>query len=301
LKTSFECIPCFLKQTIDACRTLNCDEITTTKIIKKVLKATADFDISATPPMMGQMIHRIIRESTGNPDPYIDIKKKSIDFALSLENRIRDIIETGKSPDDIHDGIHRFEKALRFSIAGNILDFALLSTWNEERINSSFAQALDKPLESSRIEELYERINQSSCVLYLADNAGETVFDKIFIDHFPGNAKVFYAVKGSPIINDACRPCAVESGIPEVAEIIETGSDAPGTILSDCNKAFLEHYESAPLVIAKGQANFETLIGAKREIFHLLQIKCGVIGNKFGYETGRWIAKTNNSITSEHK
>lgn len=103
--------------------------------------------------------------------------------------------------------------------------------------------------------------------------------------------KVDYAVKGAPVINDATLEDALAAGLDEVAELIDNGSDAPGTILSDCSATFRRYFDDADLVMAKGQANYESLSCAEREIFFLTQVKCPVIGRDLGKPVGSWIIR----------
>jgi len=292
VKTYLDCVPCFIRQGLEAARSVCDDEATIARAMKRVLAEASTFDLSLSPPEMGQKIHSIIREEVNNKDPYRQIKDSSISFALTMEKRVKKIIYESDNP---------FGAALRFSIAGNILDFALLSTWDDERIDESFKNAMDKPVDELVVKELEEDIQKSGNVLFLADNAGETVFDRLFIETFPKNTTVTYVVKGGPIINDATLECARKSGLNDVATIIDNGADAPGTVLTQCSKDFLSHYESAPVVIAKGQANFETLNVATKKIYLLLQMKCIVVAQHYGYSVGDWLVKTTDKLAKERR
>jgi len=135
-------------------------------------------------------------------------------------------------------------------------------------------------------------LNNAKTVLYLADNAGETVFDRILIEEIKStdkNKEITYAVKEKPIINDALTEDALTCGIDKVAKVISSGSDAPGTILSLCSKTFLNMYKKADMVISKGQGNFEALSATKRRIFFLFMAKCSVIAENVGCEIGNVI------------
>jgi uncharacterized protein with ATP-grasp and redox domains len=127
-------------------------------------------------------------------------------------------------------------------------------------------------------------LHESPAILYLADNAGETVFDRVLIEHL--DRPVTYVVKAAPIINDATFEDAVAAGIDRIAEIIDNGSNAPGTLLDQCSEAFLESFHQAELIIAKGQANYESLSREPAPIFFLLQAKCRVIARDLGVATG---------------
>jgi uncharacterized protein with ATP-grasp and redox domains len=122
-------------------------------------------------------------------------------------------------------------------------------------------------------------------ILYLADNAGEIVFDRLLIERLPAG-RVTVVVRGAPVINDATRADAQVAGLDRIAEIIDNGSDAPGTVLEDCSAQFRERFESADVIIAKGQGNFETLSAAGANICFLLKIKCPVLATHTGIELG---------------
>lgn len=282
MKTTLECIPCFIKQALQALRAVCDDEVLTHRILQMVLKKAADFDISKTPPEMAQVIHRIIREQTNNSDPYEAVKKLSTDKALEAEAQVIERINKADDP---------FEAALRYAIAGNILDFAILSLWDDKKLSESLDLAEKKTLDKRAVKKLFSEIQSAEKILVLGDNAGETVFDKIFIEQFsiPGQHNIHYAVKSAPIINDAVYSDAVQAGLDKTCTIIENGTDAPGTVLDICSEKFRKVFKSADLIISKGQANFETLNTVKGNIFFLTQIKCPVIGNNYGYSTGEWV------------
>ncbi len=132
---------------------------------------------------------------------------------------------------------------------------------------------------------LRKRVDEAEKILYLADNAGEIAFDRLLIELMPTD-KVILVVKGSPVINDATREDAEMVGLTELVNIIDNGSDAPGTILSDCSKEFIEYYNDADLIIAKGQGNYESLNDRTENIFFLLKAKCPVIARDIGCYIG---------------
>ncbi|MDF7806974.1 ARMT1-like domain-containing protein [Pontiellaceae bacterium B12219] len=277
-----DCIPCFVQQAHDALRQVTTeDEELVRRTLQRVMRAAAEFPLSQTPPAMAQLTHRIIREETGNPDPYAKIKAKSNRLALNLAEEVRRIINASVDP---------FLMALRFSIAGNIMDFALTSKWNLFELDAFIEDTRFRALEKEPVERLRTAVKSARSILMLGDNAGETVFDKLLIEQL-GGAEVFYAVKGAPIINDATRADALVAGLDAVAKIVENGSDAPGTMLEDCSASFRGLFSEAGLVIAKGQANYETLSNCSRPIFFLTRVKCPVIGRDLGEPLGSWVVK----------
>jgi len=199
---------------------------------------------------------------------------------LSLVPEAERLIDASDNP---------FSAAVRFAIAGNILDFGAKTEWSESRVRESFAKALEVSLAADHTDELHSRLKTAKTVLVLGDNAGEAVFDRLLIERFPGSAKVYYAVKGSPVINDITEEDAKDSGITGVAEIINNGTDIPGTHLPSTSQEFRKCFFSADVVISKGQGNFETLLDEDRDIFHILQIKCESLAKRNNLSLGDWV------------
>ena len=125
--------------------------------------------------------------------------------------------------------------------------------------------------------------------LYLGDNAGESVFDKLLIETI--NKPVFYATREVPVINDVIIDDAIASGLNSVAEIISSGSPAPGIILPLCSDEFLSVFQKADMIISKGQGNYEGLSDADRNIFFLLKAKCPVIAKDLNVNVNDIILK----------
>jgi len=281
MRTSLDCLSCIVRQAVESSRLVTVDEERIMIIMRLLFDKLSKLDLSVTPPEVGQIIHSIIRNELNCSDPFIELKKLSLQRALSLAKEANIAIRNSE---------HKFSTAIAFAIAGNILDFGMKSEWNESIINRSFSLAIDysKEFDSETISELYREIENANTVLVLGDNVGESVFDKIMIEHFPGNAKIFYAVKGSPIINDVTEQEAIDSQINEVAEIISNGADIPGTVLKKSSLEFVELYNSADVIISKGQGNYETLNEEKKKIWFLFQVKCPVIARHYNYKLGDW-------------
>ena len=277
--TFVDCVPCFVKQALDAARLVSSDESVHERVLRRVLDATARIEFDRSPPHMARDIHRIIREETGSADPYAEIKRRSTEIALSHLPAARERV--GAAPDP-------FEAAVRFAIAGNVMDFALAAGWDGGRIETALGEALTKPLARSDIEELRRAAGTAAVILYVGDNAGEVVFDGLLLERLP-HGRVRFVVKGSPVINDATREDAEAAGLGPLARIVDTGTDSPGTILEDCSREFRDLFSLADVVIAKGQANYETLCDCGREVFFLTQVKCPVIARDTGAEVGDWI------------
>lgn len=279
MKSYAECIPCFVRQALDAARQVNTDDAQTHRTLRRILREAADFPFELPPPAMARTIHRIIREETGCADPYAAIKADSTRLAFRLVEEARETIAAAIDP---------FKMAVRFAIAGNIMDFALASNWNRLDLGNFIEQTRLHPLDDPAVDQLRQAVQQAETILYLGDNTGETVFDRLLIEQMPGKT-VRYAVKGAPVINDATLEDALDAGLDEVAELVENGHDAPGTLLEHCSADFRRLFDEADLVIAKGQANYESLSQADRPLFFLTQIKCAVLARDLAAPVGSWM------------
>ena len=247
-------------------------------VLKRILQRTMEFDPRLSPPEMAMHIHRIIRAECGKEDPYLEMKKQAIAEVSLQENRIRERIVASENP---------FRTAVRFALVGNVLDFAIFD-WNPEQLNEQLEAALHKPLDEAAMTRLEEEAKLAKKVLFVGDNAGESVFDKLLIEQLHGK-EVVYAVRGGPAINDVTLSDAIASGLNNVAVLRSSGLDAPGTLLDQVSEEFRKDFDSADLVIAKGQGNYESLNDCGRKIFFLTQIKCPVVACDLEGSVGDWV------------
>ncbi len=281
MKTYLDCIPCFIRQGLDAARLVSGDEQIHEQVVRRVLRLTVDLDMSQTPPAMGQQIHRLIRELTGNEDPYRDLKKQHNRFALELYDLLEPTVHSTEDP---------LETAVRLAIAGNIIDLGVKTSISDSDIQKTINDSLTASFDQTMVEQLRSDAECARNILYLSDNAGEIVFDRLLLEQLP-TEKITVAVKGQPIINDATMADAEFIGLTKIVEVIDNGSDAPGTILETCSQRFRDHFENADLIIAKGQGNYETLSDSDKNIFFILKAKCPVIAEHIGCEIGDMILR----------
>jgi hypothetical protein len=178
--------------------------------------------------------------------------------------------------------------AVRYAITGNIIDLGAKNKIGYGEIYSDLQSASIQPIYGD-MDSFKQAVQKAKTILYLADNAGEIFFDRLLIEQLFG-AKITMAVRGAPVINDATMADAESAKIGDIAEIIDNGSDAPGTILDDCSSEFRRRFDEADLVIAKGQGNFESLSDEKREIFFLFRTKCKTISRHSGFCVGTYVA-----------
>ena len=269
MKTTLDCIPCFLRQALDAARYNSEDPEFHKTVLRQTLAWVAEMDLEQSPPVMGQRIHRQLKQISGIEDPYREIKERMNNIALSLLPALRKEIESASDP---------LFAALRLSIAGNVIDLGAYSNLESSDVIQAIQQTSSQPI-SGDFAAFKEAVQAANSILYLADNAGEIAFDRLLIEQLlPKN--ITLAVRGAPVLNDCTHVDAVSVGLDKLVNIIDNGSDAPGTILSDCSREFLSCYENADLVIAKGQGNFESLNNEKKDIRFLFKVKCPVIASE---------------------
>lgn len=251
------------------------------KVIKQILDETgAHFQkvpLSNTPPETGEFIYRRIREITGVNDPYKDIKRASIREVLSIYPLLEEMLAQSDDP---------LLTAIRLSTIGNVIDFGVNRSY---KLQEEIGRISEMEYAIFHYDAFREHLDQASSILFIGDNAGESVFDRLLIREL--GKPVTYVVREIPVINDTTLEDALESGIHEVAEIISSGSTAPGTILKLCNDSFLERFKEADMVISKGQGNYEGLSGVDRAVFFLLRAKCKVIAQNAGVQLNDFIFK----------
>jgi len=287
MKTYLDCIPCFVRQALSAARMASEDPTVHERILREVLRWAGEMNMDQPAPVMGQRIHRLLRKIVGMEDPYRDVKDRQNRMALALLPELKTKIEAAMDP---------LIMALRLAIAGNVIDMGVNGNVTEFDVRESVNQALTEPFVGEQ-KGFRNAIAEAQRILYLADNAGEIAFDRLLIEQI-APARVTVAVRGGPVINDATMADARVVGLHEIVEIIDNGSDAPGTLLDDCSREFKRRFTEADLILAKGQGNFETLCDEPHNLFFLFKAKCSVIAAHAGVPIGTHVlARSNAGIT----
>lgn len=260
---------------MDAARAFSADRALQERIIREVLSWAAEMDFNRPPAIVGGRIHRRLREITGEDDPYRETKELQNRMALRLLPRLQEEVDAADDP---------LWTAARLAIAGNVIDLGVNGEFTEEDLLREVHSALAGPFAGPR-EAFRREVERAEKILYLADNAGEIVFDGLLLDRLPPG-RVTLAVRGVPVLNDATFVEARSAGLAERFETIENGSDIPGTLLEECSEDFRKRFAAADLILAKGQGNFETLSGRPENIVFLFKAKCGVIARHAGVPIG---------------
>jgi uncharacterized protein with ATP-grasp and redox domains len=288
MRTSLDCIPCILRQSLDAARLVSVDSAVHEQILRDVLQWAGEMDLDQTPPEMAQRIHRRLREITGVDDPYRQAKDRLNRLALELISGFRTAIESADDP---------LQMAARLAIAGNTMDMGVNGNLTEADIRQAMNRALTEPF-FGEMESFRQAVIDARSILYLADNAGEIAFDRLLVEQFPPE-RITVVVRGAPVINDATLIDARAVGLDEIVEVIDNGLDAPGTILSDCPEEFRRRFAKADLIIAKGQGNYETLSDEPGNLFYLFKVKCPVITDHIRQPIGTQVLAQSAPVQAE--
>jgi len=285
LRSYLDCISCFMRQALDAARAATSDEDVQRKVLNSVAVMVPELPLDITPPQLAQQIYKLVYQITGNDDPYKDAKEKANQMALALYPQLKEAIRI--STDPLH-------TACKLAIAGNSIDLGAGSDHGD--FGSLMELALKTPLAINNYLDFRINVNRSKRILYLGDNAGEIVFDKILIEELRKRGlEINLVVREKPIINDATRHDALSVGLDSVATIVSNGSDAPATILPQCSSEMLSLYHSADIIIAKGQGNYESLSSEQANIFFMLKAKCPVVAEPLGVNVGDALLLWNHS------
>lgn len=276
MKTYIDCLPCFVRQSLELARRATDDLSEQKELMKNALRQISDLDYDNTPPELAQIIHRYINEKTGKEDLYAEVKKWSNTKAMELLNELHE---------EINKSSCKFETAVRLAIAGNIIDFGVMGHVSDQMIHEAIAMAFEWDADKDNIELLKEEAKKAKSIMYILDNAGEIVFDRMLIEQLP-TEKVTAVVRGKPVLNDVTKADADFVGLSKLVRIIDNGTDAPGTILKSSPEQFRNEFEKADMIIAKGQGNYETLNETDKNIFFLLKVKCPVVANNTGKPLG---------------
>jgi len=275
LKVQPQCIPCFFRQVLIALEPNSLSRDNKLAIMRDVMKLTTQLPWDRTPAHTTTHLHRRIMQLLGK-DPFEDRKRRYNRIAMSLLPHLKEKIKTAAEP---------LEMALRIAVAGNVIDFGIFT---EEEIEAQLERALEEPLYRFDYEEFKKTLQQSKDILYLLDNSGEIVFDRVLIELLVEMGKQIIAVvKGSPVLNDATMEDAKYVGLDRICSVVDNGSFGIGTILEWCSEDFREIFSSASMIISKGQGNLETLYTVEREIFFLFQVKCEVVSQYLSVPNGK--------------
>jgi len=281
MKAFLECISCIIRQTIEILNRTVKNEKKRQKILSSVIQKLSKIDIyKMTPPEATKYAHDEIHRLSGIKDLYKEPKKQNNREAMELYPYLKKLVKKSSDP---------LMMAIRLAIAGNIIDYGALAEFN---IRKTIKEVLKKKFAILDYRKFKRDLKKSKFLLYIGDNAGEIVFDRVLIEELIKYVKVIFVVKSKPVLNDALIDDAKMVGMDKVVNVIESGSDHAGTTAADGTREFKRLYQKADIIIAKGQGNFETLDQEKENIYFLLKVKCPHLARAEGLTKGDIILKS---------
>ena len=280
MPASLDCVLCLMRLSLETTRFATKDESIRTAVLKQTLDVIREKGFPVITPLLGQEIHRIIQKETGISDPYAAQKRESNSIMLTIQDSLREQIRQSNDP---------FLFAVKIAIAGNSIDNSVRNDWNKDLLLHTFEQATRQPLNGS-IESFVEAIKKAKQILYLLDNCGEIICDQLLIEEIKRlhpDLAIVAVVRGSAVLNDVTREDAQQTGFDKVIPIIDNGNDAIGTVLEQCGAEFMETFGKSDMIIAKGMANYETLVDYNSEqlpqtVCYLFRAKCPVLAKHAG-------------------
>lgn len=278
MELCLDCLPCLMKQALDAARKTTDDVEIHRAVMEETLSLLEHYPNYLNSPDLARAIHASVKGHTGSFDPYSAMKQGDLASAKALVPYLKEFLTERETS---------LYWTMKVSAVGNNLDAAVYSNLDVKRC---IEQELDKPFAICDLDRMEEKLQSASRVLIIGDNAGEAVFDKIMIEALPKHLHVTYAVRREPIINDVTVAEATEAGIGEVARILPSGCTAPGTMLGECSEEFLEVYRNSDLIISKGQGNYEAL-SEEQDLFFLLKAKCPVLARRLNVPLNSYVLK----------
>ncbi len=279
MKTHLECLPCTVNSYLRLADTGVIPEEKKEELMRQLLSFLSEADYKYSPPEMGAELHRMIRKSLQNPDPYLKIKKEYNQMMLDLYPSFTEMVEQSDTP---------FDTAMRLAIGGNVIDFGAKYQFD---VMETIHSAVESELAIDDSASLQQALGNAQSLLYIGDNCGEIVLDKIFLEHLNVPEKIF-VVRGAPIINDITLDDARMVGMEKVARVVTTGDDSPGAVWERSSEEFRTLFNEADVVISKGQGNLEGLIERKhKNLYYLLVTKCELIAERIGTQKGGFVVR----------
>lgn len=262
-----DCLLCNLKQVYKIIKICNLDETAARELIAEIMTYLSKVDYTKTnSEIMGEVWELILKE-INNPDPYFEIKKRYNNSLADIQDELNEYVDKSE---------HSLKTALKLSIIANQIDFA--SSKEVDFTSKELYKQASRPLYIDESKEIFNELGNAKILLYIGDNCGEIVLDKIFIrvikNLYP-KLEVYYGVRGTTIVNDITYFDAEMIGMNEFATIIDNGSKDLGTVLANTSDRFRTIFHAADVIVSKGQGNFESLCNtSEKKPYYLLTVKC---------------------------
>jgi len=241
--------------------------------VQRIINMAGEKD---TGPVVTEQISRLHQKCFGSLFQFDELKRQYNQMMLEKEDEIREKITTSEDP---------LRTAVLYARAGNYIDFGAMGSVDENKLEELLERIQEETLSQKDYGELREAIRSAEHIVYLTDNCGEIVLDKLFMEQMKvmnPTCSLSVMVRGIPVLNDATMEDAVQIKIHEIADVYGNGTGIAGTSLEHIDPKIRRKIEESDLIIAKGQGNFETLHHCGLPIFYLFLCKCDWFVNRFG-------------------
>ncbi len=268
------------RQALNTARIATEDPRKQTEILRRLGRLLPDMNMSESPATLSNPLYDIVTTVTGVRDPYAKQKAETNQAAIDLLPRLEATIKRSHDP---------LKAAIHLAVAGNIIDLGIGHTFD---LTKDVARIMKQPFAIDHYTEFKKELRPGRKLLYLGDNCGEIVFDRVLIQYLLSRGlDVTFVVKSGPIINDATREDAEWAGVTRLCPVIETGSHDIGVGWRKASAEFRRHVRGADIILGKGHGNFETCEGKRGNYYFLLRAKCDIVAAELGVETGDSVFK----------
>lgn len=277
MKATLDCLQCIGAQALRAARLATDDEALQRKVLDACVAAVPGMDLETSPAVLSLMVYETAQRITGIADPYLESKRAQNAMALDIEDELRALVRSSDDP---------LLAALHLSAAGNIIDLGTMHLHDID-VRGAIEEVMRQSFAIDHSEAFRDSLRYCKDLLFLLDNAGEIVFDKILIEELLGHTSVTAVVKAGPIINDAVMEDAEQTGLTHLCEVIDNGGAFVGSPLDRVPESFLQRMRRADIILGKGQGNYETVDTFPGDVFLILRAKCEVIARHMGVQYGQ--------------
>jgi len=282
MKAKPDCIACMFRQALNTARHVTDDPEIQRRVLFRLAEAVAGMSLDVNPAVLSKPAYDAVAEITGISDPFKQAKAETNREILALVPVLQQEIK--QSDDPLDTGLH-------LAAAGNIIDFGIRSRYD---LRPDIEAVLKQDFAVNALDRFKKELKPGVNLLYLGDNAGEIILDRLFIEELKERgANITFSVKSGPIINDATMEDAEISGLTSLVKVIETGSDDIGVNWAKASAQFKQAFKSADIIISKGQGNFETCAARRENIYFLLKAKCELVARELGVNEGDIVFKRN--------
>ncbi len=272
------CVECIVNQSLRVADAIGADDALRSRLYAYVRDASQHFDFHASPPEVAAEVYEAMARIADKEDLYDTVKKHSTQQARRSVPALKKRLAASQDP---------LMTAVKIAVAGNVIDLAAAVRFD---LDEELERIFHTPFAVDNVALLHEKLATASTLLYIADNAGEHIFDYLAIEtlqqRYP-NLHVYYMVRGVPIINDVTLQEAKEAGFDALCSVVDSGVNTPGFVYERATKEAQRLFDSADVVLAKGMGNYECLSPAPRHnLCYLLKVKCGVVADSLKREIG---------------